>query len=171
MLDLIHNVIYQQLLKSAGKLLTTTQSILFYTNFFKTELPCFSFCNELTCLTSFLWTPTMLAFTCFQLISLILLVLTVELSASTIFYSNLGKDFYLIEKLECLSSLLSTCPKSYDNCGTLMFCSIYNYMIEALCFNGSNFVWTILAMILSILLSKILSKLSLYISQIGLIWL
>lgn len=80
----------------------------------------------------------------------------------TIFNGHLEEDFFLIEELEYLSLLLSTCPKIFNNNRILLFDSIYSYVIEAPYLNSSSFIWIILATILLILLSMILSKLSLY---------
>ena len=52
--------------------------------------------------------------------------------------------------------------KSSNNYRMSTSYNIYSLMIDIPCFNGPDFILTVLAIILSTLLSKILSRLSLY---------
>lgn len=161
--NLLYNIIYPLLYESAGKLLTNIKSVSSYTDLFKAKLLCFSFCNKITCSMFLLWPSIALAFTHPYFISRILLVLIAEWSASIILDGNLREDFCLTRKLDKSSStLLSAYPKFLNKCKISLFSSIYIYVIEALYFNSSDFICTILLTIFSILLFKILFILSLY---------
>lgn len=130
---------------------------------YKVELPHFNFSSRITCLKFLLYPWIVLAFTHFHFTSLIFLILITEWFVGIILSDNLMEDFCPIGELdEYLSALLSTFPKTFNNCKILSFYNIYNYVIKTFCFNGLGFKCTILAIILSILLSKILSRLSLY---------
>lgn len=147
--DLV-NIKYQQMPKSASKLLINTKFGLSYTDSPKTKLPCFSF--------------TALVSSCLHFIqsSLILLTLIVEWFKSTLHSGNPRDAFSFLGELDYLSLLLAPWLISSDNCR--MSYRVHGQLFELPCLNGPVFILTVMTIILSTLLFMIWTRLVLYAS-------